>query len=161
MSLLRRRKAAIRLLAAALAAAGLLAGSGCVDRLLRIRSEPSGAEVFINGDRAGVTPLEHRFDFYGTFDVTLRAPGWVSTHHLEPIRAPWYEVMPIDFFSENLIPFRIRDRREIHYVLDRSPEGRHDRAEADAAAERSRALEGKIGGAEAGAEKAPAGAPGT
>ncbi len=135
-----RPAAPARTVLAALAAGALLAG-GCVDRLLEIRSDPPGAEVFINGDRVGVTPLEHRFDFYGTFDVTVRSPGKASAHHLEEVRAPWYEVMPIDFFSENLIPFRIRDRREIHYVLDRLPERSDDEREADAAAERARALE--------------------
>src|SRR2546426_981419 len=130
-----------------LAAVALPALSGCVDRLLQIRSEPPGAVAYVNGERVGPTPMDHRFSFYGTFDITLRAPGRVSVRRLETIRPPWYEVFPLDFFSENLIPWKLRDVHGLRYELEPA-RPLEEKAEVDretrAAEERMRALEGRL-----------------
>jgi hypothetical protein len=128
---------------AALAASTLLAAPGCVDRILQIRSDPPGAEVTVNGRRIGTTPIDHPFDFYGTFDVTLRAKDRISVRRLEAVRPPWYELPPIDFVAENLVPFRIRDRRELRFTLEPAPVGDAADAERHGVIERMRGLEAK------------------
>ena len=129
----------------AVVAATLMVLPGCVERLLQIRSDPPGAEVTVNGEPAGVTPLDHRFTFYGTFEVTLRARGHRSLHRLEPVRPPWYEFFPLDFFAENLTPFRITDAHLLEYRLEEVPlsEAEMER-EQQAAVERMQALERQL-----------------
>jgi hypothetical protein len=129
---------------AALTASALLAAPGCVERLLQIRSDPPGAEVTVNGVRIGTTPIDHPFDFYGTFDVTLRAKDRISVRRLETVRAPWYEVPPIDFVAENLVPFRIRDHREVPVTLEPAAQGEEVDAERREVIGRMEALESKI-----------------
>jgi len=75
----------------------------------------------VNGKRAGVTPLDHPFTFYGTFDITLRARHHRSVRKLEAVRAPWFEVFPLDFVSEHLVPWTIRDHRTLAYRLEAAP----------------------------------------
>lgn len=121
-------------------------GPGCVERLLQVRSEPPGAEVFVNGSRAGTTPIDVPFVHYGIFDVTLRAPERVSVRRLETVRPPWYEIMPLDFFAENLLPFRFRDHRVLSFSLESAkPLNESDVGrEKEEAQERIRSLEGRL-----------------
>jgi len=127
------------------AAASLFLLTGCVERLLQIRSDPPGAEVTINGEPAGVTPVDHRFVFYGTFEVALRAKGRRSVRQLEPVRPPWYEIFPLDFFAENLTPFKITDARLLHYQLEETPRSEEEMEREDkAAVERMQALERQL-----------------
>jgi hypothetical protein len=113
---------AVRALRALLLALALPAGaSGCVERLLQIRSDPPGAAVYLNGELLGKTPLDHRFDYYGSFDVTLRSERSLSLHKVETVHAPWYQWFPIDFFAENVVPWRVRDQRKLRYTLEPAP----------------------------------------
>jgi PEGA domain-containing protein len=120
---------------------------GCVERLLQIRSEPSGAEVFVNGQRAGLTPLDHRFDFYGTFDITLRAKNHFSSRVLEPVRPPWYQLFPIDLVAEDLVPVKIQVRHPVRRVLQPAPPFDFDDPKVEAQAkeilQKMKALEAK------------------
>ena len=100
---------ASELLGASLVGGSLLGTVGCVERLFEVRSDPPGASVHLNGKEAGTTPLDHEFTYYGTYDVTLRAPGHYSHKELKVISPPWYEVFPLDFFSEIVIPWKLED----------------------------------------------------
>jgi hypothetical protein len=71
----------------------------------------------VNGDEVGKTPCDHPFSFYGTVDVTLRAPGHLSYRELKPLSPPWYEVFPIDFFTELVWPFNLRDIHQVEVLL--------------------------------------------
>jgi hypothetical protein len=102
----RMRRALISL---ALLGALLVGDTACVERLLQVRSDPPGAKVFVNGDEVGTTPLDHAFTFYGTVEVMLRAKGCMSYRELKPLYPPWYEIFPIDFFSEILLPIHLTD----------------------------------------------------
>jgi len=117
---------------------------GCVERLLQIRSEPSGAEVYVNGERVGTTPLDHNFDYYGTFDIVLRSDEHLSLHRMETVHPPWYEITPIDFFTENLLPVVIRDHHELHYVLEPVGENLDPTGERAAISERIGEMEEKL-----------------
>lgn len=119
----RRRGARLRGIAtpSLLAAAALASATGCVERILAVRSDPPGARVFVDGREVGTTPCDHEFSFYGTVEVTLRAPGRLSRRELATLPAPWYQVFPLDFFTDLVIPWTIRDVHELSVELEPSP----------------------------------------
>jgi hypothetical protein len=100
---------------------GALASAGCVERILQVRSQPPGAAVYVNGEEVGATPCDHDFSFYGTVDVTLRAPGHVSHRELKTLSPPWYQFFPLDFVTDLLVPWPIRDVHEVTVELAPSP----------------------------------------
>lgn len=101
--------------AAIIAGAGLL--TGCVDRRFVVESDPPGAVVFQNGQPIGATPADNHFVYYGNYDFTLVKDGYETLHVKQPINTPWYEIFGIDFFSENVIPWRIEDVRRFRYQM--------------------------------------------
>ncbi len=53
--------------------------TGCVERLITVKSTPAGALVYLNDEEVGRTPVTVPFKFYGTYDVRLEHEGdWVS-----------------------------------------------------------------------------------
>jgi hypothetical protein len=112
-------------LSAAILALCLL--SGCVERWLQIRSEPEGAEVIIDGEVVGETPVDVEFHWYGGREITLRKGGYRTVHEIREIRAPWYQIFPFDLITDLLLPFMIRDIRQLQYQLEE--EGRPEPAE--------------------------------
>jgi len=108
-----------------LLAAGLLF-SGCVIRSLTIRSEPTGAPVYLDEREVGRTPVTVEFDHYGTREVRV---GPVADEkeritygeQVEMVKTPvpWYEYFPLDFFSELIIPWTIRDQHVVDVKLPR------------------------------------------
>jgi hypothetical protein len=107
--------------AAIVLAAAALSGAGCVERLLQVRSDPPDADVFVNGELVGRTPLDHPFTFYGTVGVVVRRGGHESSHRLVALEAPWYETFPIDFFAELVVPWTIRDEHRHEVRLEPLP----------------------------------------
>ncbi len=52
--------------------------TGCVERLITVRSQPPGALVHLNDEEIGRTPVTVPFKFYGVYDVRLEHEGdWV------------------------------------------------------------------------------------
>jgi hypothetical protein len=96
--------------------------TGCVERLLQVRSDPPGAKVYVNGEAVGTTPCDHEFSFYGTVDVTLRAPGYLSHREIKTLSPPWYQFIPIDLFTDLLLPFTIHDVHTVSIALKPSPD---------------------------------------
>src|SRR5438046_2918895 len=95
----------------------LLTLSGCVERRYVITSDPPGAIVIRNGQPLGATPVDDHFIYYGKYDFALVKEGYETLHVEQVIPTPWYEYFPLDFISENLVPYPILDRREFHYQL--------------------------------------------
>jgi hypothetical protein len=114
-----RNPMAIRCLCAWLLVAGsvCVGQSGCVQRRMTIRSNPPGALVYVDDYEIGTTPISTDFLYYGTRKIRLVKPGYETLTVMQPVPAPWYEVPPLDFFSENLTPREIRDRRTFSYTL--------------------------------------------
>jgi hypothetical protein len=54
--------------------------TGNVVPLLHVESVPEGAEVFVDGERVGVTPLEVEVET-GDSEVEIRKPGYAPVHH--------------------------------------------------------------------------------
>lgn len=87
-------------LGAAVACALLI---GCVQRTVRITSEPSGSLVYLNDEEVGRTPLTTPFTFYGTYDVRLQQDGYQTLWTQQKAVAPWWESPGPDLFAE-MIP---------------------------------------------------------
>ncbi|MBX3442950.1 MAG: PEGA domain-containing protein [Planctomyces sp.] len=101
-------------------AAGLAAcASGCVSRRMTIVSDPPGALVEVDGQRLGLTPVSQDFTYYGTREVTLSMPGYQTLTVQQPTRPPWYQVFPLDFFSDNFAMTHLTDRHVFRYRMQR------------------------------------------
>ena len=111
------RRAALGRVAVAFLVAGTLLPTGCVRRRLAVRSNPPGAMVFVDNQQIGSTPCSVDFTYYGTREIRLVKPGFETLTVNQPIPTPWYEIPPIDFVSENLVPTRIQDHRTVSFDL--------------------------------------------
>jgi hypothetical protein len=88
-----------------------------VRRRLNINSNPQGALVYVDNQQVGVTPCSVDFTYYGTREIRLIKPGFETLTVNQPIPAPWYQYVGLDFISENLVPTKIRDNRTVNYNL--------------------------------------------
>jgi hypothetical protein len=106
----------------ALLAASLLvtAASGCVQRRMTIRSNPPGALVYVDDYQIGTTPVSHDFVYYGTRKVRLVKDGYETLTVRQPFPVPWYEIFPLDFVTENIIPWEVRDERVVELAMQPS-----------------------------------------
>jgi len=97
--------------------AGLLL-AGCVERRLHVISQPPGAEVHLDGRKVGRTPFSMPFTFYGSREIVVQKSGFGPTRTIFQLKKPWYQLFPLDFFSELVWPGRIVDR---HYCYVKLP----------------------------------------
>ncbi len=95
----------------------VVAGSGCVQRRMTIRSNPPGALVYVDDYQIGTTPVSTDFVYYGTRKIRLVKDGFETLTVRQPLPVPWYEVFPLDFVSENLWPWEIRDERVVDLAM--------------------------------------------
>ena len=72
------------------------------------------------------TPVEVPFDFYGTYEITVRAPDHETQTRLVPVSAPFYQYPIVDFFAEYLVPWTIRDVHVVEFELEASPDVESD-----------------------------------
>lgn len=102
--------------------------TGCVERRVYLRSDPPGADVYIDGEYAGQTrpgghpdgDLYASFMYYGRREFTFRMPG-MATHTIDyRLEPPWYQYPPFDFFAELLVPYPIIDSHDVHARLIRA-----------------------------------------
>ena len=108
----RRRRTSVVLLTSALAVV-LSTAVGCVQRRMTVRSNPPGALVYVDDYQIGTTPVSTDFIYYGTRKIRLVKDGYETLTVRQPIPIPWYEVFPLDFVTENLWPWEIRDERVV------------------------------------------------
>ncbi|HIG86895.1 MAG TPA: PEGA domain-containing protein [Planctomycetes bacterium] len=86
-------------------------------RTLTIESDPAGAQVRLDEELVGQTPLTLPFDFHGTRRISVYLEGYqVWTERVE-IKAPWWARFPLDLISDNLIPWRLHDEHAVHAAL--------------------------------------------
>jgi len=100
---------------------GALSQSGCVDRFLAIHSDPPGAVVYVDGEKVGTTPCEISYTWYGTRLVVLELRGYSLVRQEVTLSPPWWQIIPIDFITDVVIPFTIRDRMAVSYTLEPAP----------------------------------------
>src|SRR2546421_1747574 len=102
--------------------ATLLGATGCVERRMVILTDPyPGATNAIVYDEKnqpiGGTPVDKPFTYYGKYRFRIVKDGFETLDTEQHVRAPWYEWPGLDFVSENLIPWTIRDVRYFRYQM--------------------------------------------
>jgi hypothetical protein len=105
----------MRFLPLILAAAVLC--SGCVQRRMTIRSNPPGAQVYVDNHEIGRTPVSADFIYYGKRKIRLVKDGFETLTIDQSVWPKWYQIPGIDFFSENVVPWEIRDERQFDYQM--------------------------------------------
>ncbi|WP_425397087.1 PEGA domain-containing protein [Aeoliella sp.] len=95
----------------------LMTTTGCVRRRLTVRSNPPGALVYVDNQVIGTTPCSVDFTYYGTREIRLIKSGYETLTINQPIPAPWYQVPPLDFISDNFAMHKIRDNRTVSFNL--------------------------------------------
>src|SRR5262245_52787419 len=73
--------------------------------------------VYVDNQPIGTTPCATSFIYYGTREIRLVKPGYETLTVNQPIPAPWFQLPPIDFVSENVVPNEIQDYRTVTYNL--------------------------------------------
>ena len=122
-------------IASGLLIAGVVMGmSGCVQRKLKITSQPDGALVYLNDQEVGRTPIDVNFTFYGKYDVRLEKQGYQPLWTTAEAKAPFWENPPMDLIAE-LLPgdklvevdwnFELEKTSDVH----NDPQNLLDRAE--------------------------------
>lgn len=97
---------------------------GCVLRSLTVNSEPPGAMVYLDDELIGETPVTTTFTYYGTRKITLEkvdAEGRLLYERkiiYEKIKPPFYQILPLDFFSEIILPMELKDEHYFTYQLN-------------------------------------------
>jgi len=93
---------------------------------MTVQSNPPGAMAIVDGREIGYTPASIDFTYYGTREIKLVKPGFESVNVLQKVPSPWYQKLPFDFFSDNLLPFKVTNRHEFMYNLRPSVKVRED-----------------------------------
>jgi len=91
--------------------------TGCVRRRLTVRTNPPGAVVYVDDQEIGTTPCSASYVYYGTRKITVMKDGYRTETSYQRFFPPWYQIPPLDFVSENLIPREFRDDRIIDVQL--------------------------------------------
>jgi hypothetical protein len=91
--------------------------AGCVERRFVITTDPADAIVELNGRVLGASTADAQFTYYVTNKIVVQKEGYEMVEKKEKIKAPWYEYPGLDFFSENIVPWTIRDVRHIHISM--------------------------------------------
>jgi hypothetical protein len=82
-----------------------------------IRTNPPGALAYVDDNEVGLTPVAISPIYYGNRKIRLVKDGYETLTLIQPVPPPWYEIPPLDFFSENVVPGKIRDQRTYDYQL--------------------------------------------
>ena len=114
---------------------------GCVRRTITITTEPPSALVFLNDQEIGRSEVTTDFLWYGDYDVAIRHEGYETLQTHWDIKPPWYQVMPLDFFTEVLWPGHLHDTHSRHFVLEPRELPTSDEVTRRALETRARALD--------------------
>lgn len=101
----------------AIAAITLGIPTGCVRRRLTVRTTPPGAVVSVDNQIIGTAPAATSFTYYGTREIRVEKEGFRTEAIKRRLNPPWYEAPVLDFVSESLWPWEIRDERIIDVQL--------------------------------------------
>ena len=91
--------------------------TGCVRRRMTLRTNPPGALAFVDDQEIGVTPVSTEFTYYGTRKIQLFKDGFETVTAKQRFPTPWYELPGVDFFTENLWPWEVRDERVVDFQM--------------------------------------------
>lgn len=84
---------------------------------MTVRSNPAGAIVHVDNQPIGVTPVSTGFTYYGTREIRLEKDGFETVTVKHKFQTPWYQIPPLDFFSENFWPWELRDEHDVNLQM--------------------------------------------
>jgi len=90
---------------------------GCVRRRMTVRSNPDGATVYVDNQPIGITPASTSFTYYGTREIRLEKDGFETVNVKHKFQKPWWQIPPLDFVSENIWPWELRDEHEVNLQM--------------------------------------------
>ena len=107
-------------------AIGLLiaVASGCVTRTINIETAPTSAMVYLDDKYMGKSPVSIPFSHYGTRKITIEKrddDGRLVLKRkvsFEKIKTPYYEIFPLGFVYEVILPKKYEDKHNFKYVLE-------------------------------------------
>ncbi len=73
--------------------------------------------AYVDNQPIGKTPCATDFIYYGTREIRLVKAGYETLTVNQPLPAPWYQVPPLDFVSENVVPRKIQDYRTASFTM--------------------------------------------
>jgi len=114
-------KRAIPLMWAGIVLVLLCSANGCVRRRMTVRTNVPGARVAVDNREIGVTPVSFPFTYYGGRDFVVSKGGYQTVRAQRNFHIPWYQFPGLDFISENLWPWEIRDERVVDFELVPAP----------------------------------------
>lgn len=97
----------------ALGAASLLISPACVERTMKLTTQPPGALAIVNDEEVGITPTSFSFSWYGDYELIFRKRGYQTLRTHVRVSPPWYQIPPIDLIAETLVATTIRDVHDI------------------------------------------------
>lgn len=89
---------------------------GCVERQMTLVTRPEGAKAYYNNRYVGETPVTFHFTYYQDPALRFEMDGYQTLKVTQPVRTPWYERTPFDFFAETSV-LTFRDRQTFSYNL--------------------------------------------
>jgi len=92
--------------------------TSCVRRTINITTEPPNARVFLNDQEVGRSAVTTDFLWYGDYGVTIRKEGFETLQTNWIIKPPWYQHIPLDFFTEVFWPGQLHDIHSRHFILE-------------------------------------------
>jgi hypothetical protein len=99
----------------------LLVSTGCIRKRMTVRTNPPGAMVYIDKQPVGLSPVSTNYTYYGSRNIEIVRDGYRTERFLRRINPPWYAIPPLDFFTETLYPFEVRDERIVDVQLTPDP----------------------------------------
>ena len=90
--------------------------TGCIRSRVIVTSQPSGADITMNGVYRGQTPITIPFGWYWFYDFEVEKEGFQKLESRERFKAPVWFYIPFDLFLEAM-PFRIYDTKRLNYSL--------------------------------------------
>ena len=99
--------------------------TGCSKRTLMIDSSPQGADVILNHQPVGRTPVSVEFTYYGQYGFELSLPvdhpeyaNYGKLNEVRTIRSPLHQRFPADLVTDLMVPATVEDN---HAVLLQLP----------------------------------------
>ncbi len=115
------RRLSFRCLPLAVGLGICLFSTGCVEQTVTVVTSPSDSLVYLNDVQRGRSPCTVPFEFYGTYDVRLRAKKNIGTaadphfvyyylHTHKTTVRPWYQWYGLDLFAA-ILPVHLKDHQ--------------------------------------------------
>jgi hypothetical protein len=73
---------------------------GCIERELTINTRPQGANVVLNDEEIGTSPVTVSFNWYGTYKVDITKKGYQSINTSKHLERPAEDYFPLDLFAD-------------------------------------------------------------